>query len=185
MKITRDKVVKRGIEFIALCYVIYLVGCVGFITTMTSLDSTGSLKRTESVNIIGIHQVISDYGTPTASDVEFFERAFDTRFANKTVMVNFTLKDCVLEGVYAYWRVIERKSANETDAAHLAFSYGDPESLLRLGQNTTVNFQIDERATGHNPFVLIIVVTPMGYNGGEDCFVFRGMITVRVMVGLV
>ena len=183
MKITRDKVVKRGIEFIALCYVIYLVGCVGFITTMTSLDSTGSLKRTESVNIIGIHQVIKDYGAPADYDVEFFEKSFDARYAGKTVIVNFTLKDCILEDVYAYRRYWERKSTNESGRYFDVIKYGDPTSLLKLGRNMTVTFQVSDEATSTTPFVLIIVVTPMGWNGGNA--IHRGMITVRTMMGLV
>jgi hypothetical protein len=177
----QDKIVKRTVEFIAICYLTYLIICIGVINTSLSLDVTGVLEKPASKNILGIHTMIEDFGNPTETDIEFFEIAFGGQYAGKTVMVNFTFENCILNGVYVYWRILSRRSLNESVPEFGAFVYGDVASLEKFGKNTTVTFQIDERATSINPFVMIIVITPMGWNGSGLTPIYSGMATIRVI----
>jgi len=177
-----DKTFFRIMGVFALCVMMLMSSMTVYgLSEGAKLDKTVSLHTVDGVDIISTYFVINDYGRPSTYDeFKMLEYKFGEKYAGNTVMVNFTLRDCVLENVYTYWRMSYTIPINASlPNGDVIEKPGDVSTLMRFGTNSIINFTIHNGATNANPYVMIIMVKPMAWNGNIP--IFSGIITIKVI----
>jgi hypothetical protein len=167
----KGKIVDRTIQLIALSYVMFLVGGMGVAFSHASSSTfTGEMLPTR--DYLAVSTTLQSYvGTILDHDYMFFETTFPHHMIGEIVRVNYTIVHGYVVGVYTYVKDWYRTSENVSEStAYEHVDFADYTTLMSYsiseGQPVTgeLEFRISDAGTPDYPFVLIIVVQPMGWS---------------------
>jgi len=138
---------------IAICFMVFEAGAIVGITT-SSLN--GEYEFGLYYGKLDIYMFNSDYGPPTSDGgIYYYELPLGGSYAGKDLNVDVSGVHCLLVGAFAYTRN-PNAGLGEVNAVN--------DTLVRFDDTTFITHVPESTTTGY-PWVIMVVVTPMGYSG--------------------
>ena len=163
-----DGKLMKFIGVIALCFVVFEAAIV---IQVMSYDNFSEIKiePIETTQVLSTMRYIGDYGLPSDDNIEFIEHRFSRVLVGKTLYIELDFKNCIVDNVYVYERLI------------WAISNDIPEN--ELGQDLTRYGKVNNFTCEilSSDYIVLIAVRPMAFTG-EDRIPYDYYATANITI---
>ena len=159
---------------IVICFVAFESA---MILPMFSMTGEGNYELEIFSNKLAAYGTNSDFGPPTTKATWcFYTLSLSRLFENKSISVVLTLNNCILKGVVTYQRGVTYVTDGD-DVSHVRAGDALDGTLVDYGTATTFVIQTPEQLTNKSPYVIMVAVSPMGWDNAKPiCSVLANLI---------